>query len=426
MKYLKITNIGLLDIRLVHLMGGTTKSNDEFKIGQFGTGLKYAMAFMLRNNIDFRIFIDEKEIKLSTVQETIRDTVFEIIFIDGERTSITTNMGLDWEAWMIIRELWCNALDEIDPNFSIVDIITPSKGLTEYYIQLVPDIKEVFDNWTKYFIHCEIPLMDTEEFAIYKGGDSLRCYKNGVLIKEITGQKAIFSYDFKNTPLNELREMRYSPGTEICDVIPHLNKEIAEMMIENISGDYYESTLDFSDSWHDRFGDGWKEAVGNAKFCSDKTYEKIVDKWPEIANEAIVIVPSLFYKAISKYFPHVSITRASDKLHEFFETYSDKLTDKIKKCKDLLESVGYFIDPNLKIITGVFGNKEIWAQISFDDKEIRLNQDLENMSDSDLIVALIEENEHFKTHFSDCTRAFQTHLLKLYSNILLKDIKVLL
>ena len=64
MKYLKIQNQGLLDIRLVALMGGTTKANDEYKIGQFGTGLKYTLAYLIRNNIDFKIFVGTEEIKV--------------------------------------------------------------------------------------------------------------------------------------------------------------------------------------------------------------------------------------------------------------------------------------------------------------------------------------------------------------------------
>ena len=59
MRYLKIQNNGLLDIRLVALMGGTTKSKDTFKIGQFGTGLKYTLAFLYRNNIDFKVFVGQ-------------------------------------------------------------------------------------------------------------------------------------------------------------------------------------------------------------------------------------------------------------------------------------------------------------------------------------------------------------------------------
>jgi hypothetical protein len=115
MKYLKIQNDGLLDIRLVALMGGTTKSNDKYKIGQFGTGLKYTLAYLFRSNLDFKIFVGTEEIKLHIEKEVIRDEDFEIICINGNRTSITTRMGEDWEAWMIIRELWCNALDEGGP-----------------------------------------------------------------------------------------------------------------------------------------------------------------------------------------------------------------------------------------------------------------------------------------------------------------------
>jgi hypothetical protein len=73
MKYLGIRNDGVLDIRLVSLMGGTTKSTDKFKIGQFGTGLKYYLAYCVRNNIDFKIFCGEEEVKITTEIELIRD-----------------------------------------------------------------------------------------------------------------------------------------------------------------------------------------------------------------------------------------------------------------------------------------------------------------------------------------------------------------
>lgn len=87
MKYLKIQNNGELDIRLVALMGGTTKANDKFKIGQFGTGLKYTLAFLYRNNLDFKIFVGENEVKLHLETEEIRGENFDIICINRQRTS---------------------------------------------------------------------------------------------------------------------------------------------------------------------------------------------------------------------------------------------------------------------------------------------------------------------------------------------------
>jgi hypothetical protein len=425
MKYLKISNIGLLDIRLVYLMGGTTKSDDKFKIGQFGTGLKYTLAYLLRNHIEFTIFIDGDPLKITTNTEVIRDTPFEIISINGERSSVTTNMGMDWKPWMIIRELWCNALDESQPEFSVVDAITPSEGTTEYYIEMVPDIIDVYNNWNKYFIHDMIPLMETDSFKIYSGGDTLRIYKQGVLISE-KKHKSTFSYDVMDADLNELRESKYSVDYHITKCLPHLDKKCAEIFMNNVK-DTYEEKMDYT--WNLSnigYGKGWQDAIGNGKYCDYETYTRIADKYPNIEKQAIVQVPKGLFKELVKQFPSISLIRASDKLNEFFETYSDALTDKIKKCRDLLDSVGYFIDPNLSIITGVFGDKQIIAQVSLDDKEIRLSQDLESKSDMELITALIEENEHFKTGMHDESRDFQTHFIELYANLLLKDVKVLL
>jgi hypothetical protein len=53
MKYLKIQNQGELGIRLVALMGGTTKIDIPHKIGQFGTGLKYAISWPIPKKVGF-------------------------------------------------------------------------------------------------------------------------------------------------------------------------------------------------------------------------------------------------------------------------------------------------------------------------------------------------------------------------------------
>lgn len=98
-KYLKISNQGELDIRLVALMGGTTKSNDKYKIGQFGTGLKYTLAWLFRNNLDFKIYTGETVVDVKTESEEIREENFDIICINSQRTSITAGMGMDWKAW---------------------------------------------------------------------------------------------------------------------------------------------------------------------------------------------------------------------------------------------------------------------------------------------------------------------------------------
>lgn len=167
MKYLKIQNNGELDIRLFSLMGGTTKSNDQFKIGQWGSGLKYSLAYLLKMNIDFKIFVGTSEIKIGTETESIRDEDFEIITVNGERTSITTNMGGNaWKPWTIVRELWCNALDEGGEVKETTSETMGIEGKTTFFIQITEEIREVIVNWGKYFIHELTPMFENENLEL--------------------------------------------------------------------------------------------------------------------------------------------------------------------------------------------------------------------------------------------------------------------
>jgi hypothetical protein len=54
MNYLLIENKGEIDINALILMGGTTKREDESKIGFFGSGNKYAIALLLRERLNMR------------------------------------------------------------------------------------------------------------------------------------------------------------------------------------------------------------------------------------------------------------------------------------------------------------------------------------------------------------------------------------
>ncbi len=121
MKYLKISNKGLLDVRLIMLMGASTKTDDPTKIGQFGTGLKYAIAYFIRNDVDFKLFVGEEEIEFSVTDENISGKEFKEIYCDGRSMNITTQYGYQWTAWEALREIYCNATDEGDDNKATID-----------------------------------------------------------------------------------------------------------------------------------------------------------------------------------------------------------------------------------------------------------------------------------------------------------------
>jgi hypothetical protein len=78
-QYLCFSNEGKLDIEGLILMGASTKRNDASKIGEYGTGWKYAIATLLRNGIPIRIFSGGQEIKVDTRVITLREQRFDMV-----------------------------------------------------------------------------------------------------------------------------------------------------------------------------------------------------------------------------------------------------------------------------------------------------------------------------------------------------------
>lgn len=419
MKYLKIQNNGELDIRLVALMGGTTKANDKYKIGQFGTGLKYTLAFLFRNNLSFRIFCGEQEVKIYTETETIRDEKFEIICINNQRTSITTKMGEDWQPWMIIRELWCNALDE---GGALKDITTDAigqPGTTSFYVQIDKQIQDVLNNWSKFFIHDQEPIFQNDYHAIYPAGDKLCIYKQGVLIYESKDRKSVFNYDVKYADINELREFRGSVSHAMVSCLADCNEQAARYFLENVTNAHFEGddTMDYN--WYLSWGSAWRTAIGNAKLIHPKALSDIKARGNSPDESALVIVPHSIYKALTKQFEGIGALHVAKVIGEFYEDYNEKVEKKIKQALVTLEACGYEMHPELEFIYGWFEDKTIMARVSLQEKKVYICQALLQKPLFYVISTLVEENEHFNTGMQDKTREFQQHFIDLYVRQLL-------
>lgn len=421
MKYLKIQNDGVLDIRLVALMGGTTKANDQYKIGQFGTGLKYTLAYLFRNNLAFRIYAGTEEVQIHTEIERIREEDFEIICINGQRTSITTQMGVDWTAWMILRELWCNALDEGNPVKDVTSQLGGEEDKTTFYIQVDSQIQEVLNHWHKYFIQGQEAISDNTEGALYPAGDHFCIYKNGVLIYENKEFKSVFSYDLKNADINELREYKGSPSMAVVYCLANANDKAAAYFIENVSDKHFEGSPDSSMDyhWYRSFGDAWKTVLGSGKLI----YQKVLDELKARGNEpdmaSLIIVPERVYKFLTKQFEGIGALRVAGKLGDFYENYDEKLEGKIKQAIVILEACGYNMHPELEFVYGFFEDKTVMARVNLKEKRVYIAQPLIQKPLFYVVSTLIEENEHFNTGMQDKTREFQTHFIDLYTRQLL-------
>lgn len=420
MKYLKIENDGLLDIRLVALMGGTTKANDIYKIGQFGTGLKYTLAYLFRNNLDFKIFVGEEPVSINTEKETIREEDFEIICINGHRTSITTRMGMEWSAWMILRELWCNALDEGGAAKAETELLEGTEGKTTFYIQIDSEVRKVLNDWGKYFIHEQTPVWSNNHYALYPAGDHLCIYKQGVLIYEDEKYPAVFGYDMKGATINEMRELQISTSYVITCCLAGCDENAARYFLENVKENHhYEGTDNMSYDWYMNFSDSWKKAIGTGKLIYQKVIEDMQARGNEVDLIDKIVVPRILYKALSKQFDGIGALRVASKMGDFYEDYDEEIENRVKQGLAILESCGYVMHPDLEFRYGFFENKSILAQVNLDKRIVFVSRTLVQKPLFTVVGMLIEENEHFNTGMSDNTREFQQHFIDLYTRSLL-------
>lgn len=104
-------NEGILDINSIITFGVSVKEK-ESAIGFFGTGLKYAIAVLLRNGCNISIKSGENVYDFGTEELIVRGKSFPIITMNGTPLSFTTEYGKTWELWQAARELYSNCLDE--------------------------------------------------------------------------------------------------------------------------------------------------------------------------------------------------------------------------------------------------------------------------------------------------------------------------
>jgi len=112
-------NEGEIDLKTITTFGVNVKEGTN-PIGHFGTGLKYAIAVLLREKQGVEMAIGDRNFSFDAFPTEIRGQMFDCVsmmeHVDGgvETTELgfTTELGKEWEPWMAVREIYCNALDE--------------------------------------------------------------------------------------------------------------------------------------------------------------------------------------------------------------------------------------------------------------------------------------------------------------------------
>jgi hypothetical protein len=121
-KHLAFVTDGLIDLRAFTTFGFNSKPNTTSPIGFFGTGLKIATAVIARMGCRMTVMIDGVQHEFYTKEADFRGKKFDMIRMRKRKGMLskwsyqempyTTELGKNWEAWQVFRELESNTRDE--------------------------------------------------------------------------------------------------------------------------------------------------------------------------------------------------------------------------------------------------------------------------------------------------------------------------
>jgi hypothetical protein len=198
-------NRGLIDLTAVRTLGVSVK--EEGAIGYFGTGLKFAIATILRGGGSVSIHRGKQEHRFATADKSVRGKEFQVVTMDGQELGFTTTLGRDWQPWMAFRELACNAIDEGGRYYAERNEVGE---IAEDETVIVIQSEEIEDAYyARSEILLETPAIYANDYIEIRPGRSQHLYYRGVRVHRF-GYPTAHTYNLlRKVDLTEDRTLKY-------------------------------------------------------------------------------------------------------------------------------------------------------------------------------------------------------------------------
>lgn len=362
------SNPGEIDPRMWSTFGVSVKETNN-AIGQFGTGLKYAIAVLMREGRSLVIVSGGKRYEFGVKQTDIRGKGFAHVTCNGEFLPFTTHLGSGWDLWQAYRELYSNCLDE---GGEISDA-----GDTVIYAE-IGDINhhDVFLNKS------DRTLLVSSQYCNVYSGSSSWIYNKGIKTAMLP-EVAMYTYDLKGAALTEDRTLKYSIDIDEAistAVIEGEDTEFAERFLLSSKGSFEEGI---------RFAWCKKAPSGNLL--------NLVNRY---RKDRIYMQENLLRVALEKL--GAAIYSVSE-----MDARQSKIT---QKAKDFCALIGYQINFPI-VMSRDLGSKTL-AVANRSTQQIYLSDRVLDQGVKQVASALIEENLHLSKGLDDCTYEMQTYLFE--------------
>lgn len=367
--------------------------------------------------------------KFSTKPEALKDKSFERICINGTPTSYTTTMGPTWtEDWFVLREIYCNALDEetctLIPETGIVQ---PSAGKTRIYIELTDSLKKVALNWNNYFSIDRTPLLESPEIytcyigqsdgaidqkvTVFQKTDGV-LYRRGIRVYD--NKEFLFDYGLNHVDINEDRTAKNGSA---------MNYVVRNLMAMFVSEDYVKSVLQGSQQEktpfeylalnsdvREDFSPKWIDFCKNYLVVSRDKSGRYTQEMNSTHKE-VFLIPTSFARELKKKLPACSILGMSNVSGNF--SYHDvdttpKMDFLLKEVLNALTEMKYHTSFPIKVVE--FDRTEVMGHADMQNKTILLASSTFDKGRREIALTIMEETEHLISQKPDECRAFETHI----------------
>lgn len=371
-------NPGEIDPRSITTFGISSKENAS-AIGFFGTGLKYAIAILLREGCDIALYSGKKRYKFTAKAQQVRVDSFDIVHMNGRPQSFTTELGKTWQLWQALRELYCNCTDEHGTITEEEGRPAPREGETTV-VASGQKFLEVWADRSEIFLDRE-PLERHASVEIY-GGQSKYVYYRGVRAYELQ-HASLFTYNIlRKIDLTEDRTIKYNfeiNGAILSGLVESDNDKILRDVLTAPRGTY-EWSLDYSGR------------------VPEKSFLDIVQE-----------LASSFSSLLSRSALDACRIWIMDQLHEKESAPLNPVDQKrLDKAADFCVRIGYDVREYPIVVSDHLGSSVLGKAL---DGKIYVSRRVFMMGTKMLAGTLMEEYIHLKHSLSDETRELQNFLV---------------
>lgn len=382
-------NPGVIDPRGICMFGVNVKETDN-PVGYFGTGLKYAIAVLLRVGCAVTVHAGERTHRFSLKPFEMRGKRFEAVTMDDQELGFTTELGKNWEPWMAYRELHCNARDEEGRTYQLsADEQLPAlEGCTQIVVEGDP-IEAAHLMRTTFLLEGRTPRLTIPGKLEVYDGVSTHIYYRGIRAGEVPiGKRSLFTYNLlEQTSLTEDRTIA-SPYLLVFAAENAITQSgdaaFIESCITEKNEEMMESRMDFV-CVHRTPAPTFFAVVNEVKRT----------RLTDLNDNAI----KLFTKHVAKELTPTgrSLTAA--------ETFS------LETAKSFVRSIGFSCDNHEIRVADTLGTRTL-AVAMMKENRIVLSAELFRRGTRMVALGLIEEHLHLTTGFADGSRGLQTRLME--------------